>query len=142
MVKIIDGEIVQDDDPRAIEWERRQRQSQGYNDPRLRNNQYWQQQQQGPQEQQGSMGAFGGQFGRGMGRAGAPGTNQQGHGQSPFDGINQRLSEFGFRPWNIGGNVVEPIVTVALILALMFYGFRGVIVVAIVWYLFGRSRQA
>lgn len=137
MVKIIDGEIVQDDDPRAIEWERRQRQNQGYSDPRLRNNQNEQQQQQG------SMGAFGGLFGGGMGRAGAPGAgHQQGQGQSPFDGINQRLSEFGLRPWNIGGNVVEPIVTVALILALVFYGLRGVMVVAIVWYLFGRSRQA
>ncbi len=132
MVKIIDGEIVQDDDPRALEWERRQRQSQGWSDPRLRNQ--GQQQAQYQQQGMGAMGAFGNM----MGNVGG-GNAQPGQAPSPLQGINNRLSEMGLRPWNIGQYVVEPVFTVALVLALVFYGVKGLMVVGIVWYMFGRT---
>lgn len=121
MVKIIDGEIVQDDDPRAIEWERRQRQNYGWNDPRLRGS-------QAPPSQNNQF---------------PPGGGHQGQiqGQSPFQGINEKLAQFGLRPWRIGENVVEPVFTVALILALVFYGLPGVVIVAVIWYMFGRNQR-
>ena len=136
-MKIIDGEIVQDDDPRAVEWERRQRQNQGWNDPRLRGG-------NGAQQGTGGGPPYNNAFAR-MGYAPQGGVGQQGQfqGQSPFQGINQKLSELGLRPWNIGDNVVEPIFIVALILALVFYGFPGLVVVGVIWFVFGRTpRQA
>ncbi len=140
MVKIIDGEIVADDDPRAVEWERRQRQSQGWSDPRLRNAASQQSQYGAPQ---GSGLGASSMFGMGNMMGGAAPNAQPGqHPQSPLQGINDRLSEMGLRPWNVGEYVVEPIFTVALVLALVFYGIKGMMVVGIVWYLFGRSNAA
>lgn len=133
MVKIIDGEIVPDDDPRAVEWERRQRQSQGWNDKRLRGN------------ATPGGGADGSQYNNAFARMGFPqGSGAQGgqpQGQSPFQGINEKLTELGLRPWNIGEYIVEPVFTVALILALVFYGFPGLVVVAVIWFVFGRTQR-
>lgn len=131
MVKIIDGEIVQDDDPRAIEWEKQQRQNHGWSDPRLRAG--FNQQQQHGAETQNRPDTGTGMFGLGgmMGGQGQPGN-------STFQGINQKLSEMGLRPWNIGGYVVKPVFTIALVIAALFYGVRGMLIVAIIWYLFGR----
>ena len=132
MVKIIDGEIVQDDDPRAIEWERRQRSNQGWSDPRLRAG-------SGGQQMTAGNPSYNDTFAR----MGVPsrGGGQGGQAQSPFQGINEKLSEFGLRPWSIGDYVVEPVFTVALILALVLYGFPGVIVVGVIWFIFGRTQR-
>ncbi|XP_065063475.1 protein FAM241B-like [Rhopilema esculentum] len=132
MVKIIDGEIVQDDDPRAIEWERQQRQGQGWNDPRLRNSRNNSKQQSTTQSPAGAFGRMGqGPMAQGQ-------ANPQ-QGASPFQALNEKLSDFGLRPWNVGDHVIEPIFQVALILALVFFGFQGLIVVGVLWYMFGRT---
>ena len=134
MVKIIDGEIVQDDDPRAIEWERRQRQSQGWNDSRLRGD------HRNQQETTGSP-SFASAFGRMGNPPSGGGQNSQMEGRSPFQEINEKLSGLGLRPWSIGDYVVEPIFTVALILAFVLYGFPGLAVVGIIWFFFGRTQR-
>ena len=88
MVTIINGEIVQDNDPRAQEFRNRGRRQQEQQHQRTRGSQN----QNYPPVQQGG---------------------------SIFDQLNDRLISAGFPRWNLGQNVVEPIVSVALILALV-----------------------
>ena len=111
MVTIINGEIVQDNDPRAQEFRNRgRRQEQQQRQPQ----QQWSHSQNPPHEQQGG---------------------------SIFDQLNNRLISAGFPRWNLGQNVVEPIVSVALILALVLFGIQGVLLVGVVWFIMQQSRQ-
>ena len=111
MVTIINGEIVQDNDPRAQEFRNRgRRQEQQPRQPQ----QQWTHSQNPPHEQGGG---------------------------SIFDQLNNRLISAGFPRWNLGQNVVEPIVSVALILALVLFGIQGVLLVGVVWFIMQQSRQ-
>lgn len=112
MVTIINGEIVQDSDPRAQAYRERNRRQEGQS--------YQQRNQQQPHMGQEPAA-----------RGGAGGV---------FEEINNRLLNAGFPRWNIGENVVEPFVSVALILALVFFGFRGVLLVGLVWFLLRQSQ--
>ncbi|EDO33771.1 predicted protein [Nematostella vectensis] len=115
MVTIIDGEIVQDDDPRAQAYKNRNRRP----------------------ENSSSQGSF--HQTQRNGRA-PPGPGGLGAG-SMFDQFNNKLIELGFPRWNIGDNVVEPIVSVALLLALVFFGIKGVLMVAVVCYLLRQAHR-
>lgn len=108
MVTIINGEIVQDNDPRAQEFRNRGRRQER------------QQQQQWNQN--------------------APVQQGQGGG-SIFDQLNNRLISAGFPRWNLGQNIVEPIVSVALIIALVLFGIQGVLLVGVAWFIMQQSRQ-
>lgn len=111
MVTIINGEIVQDNDPRAQEFRNRgRRQEQQQRRPQHQ----WPHSQNPPHEQLG---------------------------RSIFDQLNNRLISAGFPRWNLGQNVVEPIVSVALILALVLFGIQGVLLVGVVWFIMQQSRQ-
>ena len=113
MVTIINGEIIQDDDPRAQAFRQRgRRQEQQYEQP-----------EQWPH----------GSEGRNPPAEGAGGT--------VFDQLNNRLLATGFPRWNLGQNVVEPIVSVALIFALVFFGVRGVLLVGVAWFFFRQSHR-
>ena len=46
-------------------------------------------------------------------------------GVSIFQVFNQRLQDAGMPSWNAGPYVVQPIVSIGLLLALMLFGFRG-----------------
>lgn len=123
MVKIIAGEIVQDDDPRA---------------QRLQN-----QQQRNNQPFPNAWNRTGGGGGGGRGGAGQIGgqrqpPQQQQQQASPFDAVNDKLRQFGLNDLNIQGHVIEPVFMVAAVLCLVFYGIPGLLVVAVVWYM---SRQ-
>lgn len=111
MVTIINGEIVQDNDPRAQEFRNRGRRQE---QQQRQSQQQWSHSQNPPQEQQGG---------------------------SIFDQLNNRLISAGFPRWNLGQNVVEPIVSVALILALVLFGIQGVLLVGVVWFIMQQSRQ-
>ena len=111
MVTIINGEIVQDNDPRAQEFRNRGRR------------------QEQPQQQQ--------QWSHGTQSRNPPGQE----GGSIFDQLNNRLVSAGFPRWNLGQNVVEPIVSVALILALVLFGLQGVLLVGVAWFIMQQSRQ-
>lgn len=110
MVKIINGEIVQDDDPRAQEWTRQQ---QRRNNPQ-------------PQQYQSS-------YNRNFGNQRS--DNQQNiQPNSPVVEINNRLRQLGVPNFNLGGQVVEPIFTVAAIIGVLFFGFPALLVVGLFWY--------
>ena len=112
MVTIIDGEIVQDNDPRAQAYRQRGRQ-----------------QQQSSNQMRNSYQA------QNM----APGVGGMGTG-SIFDQLNNKLLTAGFPRWSIGQNVIEPIHSVALILALLFFGLRGILFIGLIWFLLKQSQ--
>ena len=110
MVTIINGEIVQDNDPRAQEFRNRGRR----------------QQEQQHQRTQGSQ------------NQNYPPVQR---GGSIFDQLNDRLISAGFPRWNLGQNVVEPITSVALILAVVLFGFQGLLLVGVLWLITQQSRR-
>lgn len=110
MVTIINGEIVQDNDPRAQEFRNRGRRQE---QQRQQQPNYGSQSQNPPVQERGSI----------------------------FDQLNNRLISAGFPRWSLGQNVVEPIVSVALILALVLFGVQGVLLVGVAWFIMQQSRQ-
>ncbi|XP_043912559.1 protein FAM241B [Protopterus annectens] len=106
MVRILaNGEIVPDDDPRV-----RNRAQQNEN----RNT-----------------------FGQGF--SGQP-ENAQYHPQnqmqdSPFSALNQRLSEVGIPRWNLGNWVIEPAVSILLLLVVIMMGMRGILLLGLLYVL-------
>jgi len=118
MVTIIDGEIVQDDDPRAQAYKQRNR---------------WQENSPPSQREQN--------FDPGRMRA-RPQVGPGGiGGGSIIDQVNNKLLSAGFPRWNLGQNVIEPIVSVALLLALIFFGVKGLLMVGVVWFLLNQANQ-
>ncbi|XP_072038485.1 protein FAM241B-like [Amphiura filiformis] len=108
MVRILaNGDIVQDDDPRAQQ--ARDRASGGAGGPRMgyvrHDNDAGHQGQYGQQQQQGMMG-------------------QQ---VSIFTVFNQKLIDAGFPRWNLGSTVIEPIVSVGFLLAFLVFGLPGIL---------------
>lgn len=115
MVTIINGEIVADSDPRAQEYRNRGRR---------------QERQQGQsQQQQLTYGTHDQQ------------QNPNGQEGGLFTQLNNRLLTAGFPRWNLGQYVVEPIMSVSLILALVLFGLRGVLLVGVVWFLMQQGRH-
>ncbi|XP_045214195.2 protein FAM241B-like [Mercenaria mercenaria] len=108
MVRILKtGEIVSDNDPRAQQANARPRQNIGriQHDPDEMARQY-----------EGGGGEGGGQQ------------------ASVFDGLNQRLVDYGFPRFNVGSHTVEPIVTVGFILAGLLLGLPGLLLAAVLFF--------
>lgn len=61
-------------------------------------------------------------------------------GQSLFADANQRLINMGFPRWNLGNQVIEPVMSVIAVLMLMFFGMRGLVLIGGL-YLFSRFSQ-
>ncbi|XP_071952586.1 protein FAM241B-like [Antedon mediterranea] len=100
------GEIVHDDGPQQGGQQRR--------NPRMgtvQQSDHTQQQEGDNQQQQGMMGQV-----------------------SIFDTANQRLVDNGFPRWNAGPYVVEPIVSVGILLAGLFAGFAGIIFAGLLFF--------
>lgn len=115
MVTIINGEIVQDNDPRAQAYKQRNRRPESSNE-------------QGGRVDQSSFST--------RQRPNGPSVLGQG---SMLDQVNNKLLEAGFPRWNLGQNVVEPIVSVILILALLLFGFKGLLIVGFIWFMLRQS---
>ena len=113
MVKIIAGEIVQDDDPRVQQLKNQQQ----------RNNR--------PLPNTWNRGGDGG-------NAHSAQRQPQQQQLSPLDAVNDKLRQFGINDLNFQGHVIEPVFIVAAVLCLVFYGIPGVLIVAVIWYV---SRQ-
>jgi len=109
MVKIVAGEIVADDDPRARHLNPRQ----GANNQPLPNT--WHRAPAGTN----SNGA---------------GNQQQPEQPSPLTEINNRLRAFGINDLHLQGYCIEPIFLVLAVLGLVFYGLPGLLIVAVVWF--------
>ncbi|XP_043535158.1 protein FAM241B-like isoform X2 [Chiloscyllium plagiosum] len=54
---------------------------------------------------------------------------QANQGHSLFANLNQRLINMGFPRWNLGNQVIEPLISVLLILLLMMFGMRGLLLI-------------
>ncbi|XP_066478348.1 protein FAM241B isoform X2 [Tiliqua scincoides] len=53
--------------------------------------------------------------------------------RSPFSDINQQLVNMGFPTWNLGNQVVEPIMSILLLFLLMVVGVRGLLLVGLIY---------
>ncbi|XP_077999470.1 protein FAM241B-like [Glandiceps talaboti] len=118
MVRILaNGDIVQDDDPRV-----RQSSSRG-NDASGRPRQGYVRHEEYNQQ---------GQYGGGEGQM------QQ---VSIFDVLNQKLVDGGFPRWNLGPYVVEPIASVGVLLAGLFFGLQGLFFAGLLFFVVKWSQQ-
>eukprot|EP00054_Salpingoeca_dolichothecata_P008911 m.50426 g.50426 ORF g.50426 m.50426 type:complete len:147 (+) comp18032_c1_seq1:28-468(+) len=130
MVMIINGEVVPDDDPRAIARRRQAASSSSSSSGR-------------PNTYASSSGGTQGVFG--FGSSGNGSNNNRGSGPRPSPGnvpswlapgtplgnINAQLSAH-VQAFELGGFVIYPIVLLAAALACFIFGIRGLIVVALV----------
>ncbi|XP_075466735.1 protein FAM241B [Ascaphus truei] len=109
MVRILaNGEIVQDDDPRV-----RSNTHRRDNNPR-----------------QGFFNTAG-NAGPGPQQAAQAGGGPQ--GRSPFSDVNQQLVNMGFPRWNIGNQVVEPVMSILLLFLILMLGVRGLLLVGLIY---------
>lgn len=60
-----------------------------------------------------------------------PGPEPQGN---IFQALNQRLTAFGIPSFNLGSIVIEPIVSVGLLIALLVFGLNGLILGLILFF--------
>ncbi|CAM5156684.1 protein FAM241B [Chelonia mydas] len=107
MVRILaNGDIVQDDDPRVRA------------NAQHRENTSWQ------------------EFFNVVPNAGHARPHQQAArpgGRSPFSKLNQQLVNMGFPLWNLGNQVVEPVMSILLLFLLMMVGVRGLLLVGLIY---------
>ncbi|XP_031553322.1 protein FAM241B-like [Actinia tenebrosa] len=115
MVTIINGEIVQDNDPRAQAYKQRNRRPESLTE----------------QGVQGGPNSFSTRQ-----RPNGPSVLGQG---SMLDQLNNKLLDAGFPRWNLGQNVVQPIVSVILLLALLLFGLKGLLIVGFIWFMLRHS---
>ncbi|KAM3913213.1 protein FAM241B [Leptodactylus fuscus] len=107
MVRILaNGEIVQDDDPRVRANTQRSNARQGFFNT------------------VGNVGA---------GPQQAPQDGARQEGRSPFSDINQQLVNMGFPRWNLGNQVVEPVMSILFLFLILMMGFRGLLLVGLIY---------
>ncbi|XP_068114167.1 protein FAM241B isoform X2 [Hyperolius riggenbachi] len=109
MVRILaNGEIVQDDDPRVrANTQRRDNTS-----------------------RQGFFNTMGN---AGPGAQQVPQDGGRQEGRSPFSDINQQLVNMGFPRWNIGNQVVEPVMSILILFLVLMMGFRGLLLLGFIY---------
>nr|XP_033796220.1 protein FAM241B [Geotrypetes seraphini]XP_033796221.1 protein FAM241B [Geotrypetes seraphini]XP_033796222.1 protein FAM241B [Geotrypetes seraphini] len=54
-------------------------------------------------------------------------------GRSPFSELNQQLVNMGFPRWNFGNQVVEPVMSIILLLLIIMMGMRGLLLVGLIY---------
>ncbi|KAJ7324249.1 hypothetical protein JRQ81_017269 [Phrynocephalus forsythii] len=114
MVRILaNGDIVQDDDPRVRQntQNRGNTAQPGFFNTTTNAGPAAQQHQRRQQQHQGAR----------------PGE------RSPFSDINQQLVNLGFPTWNLGNQVVEPVMSILLLFLLMMVGVRGLLLVGLIY---------
>ena len=113
MVTIINGEIVPDSDPRAKAYRERKNNTNRAQTNSRSSSEY------GPRTTQQIQ-------------DGGP----QNNANSPFTDINNYLLRVGIPRFSLGGTVIEPIILIAAILVIMFIGLPGLILMAIIYFVF------
>ncbi|KAM4034970.1 protein FAM241B [Anomaloglossus baeobatrachus] len=107
MVRILaNGEIVQDDDPRVRQSSQRSNTRQGF---------------------------FNNVGNTGAGAQQAPQDGARQEGRSPFTDINQQLVNMGFPRWNLGNQVVEPVMSILFLFLILMMGVRGLLLVGLIY---------
>ena len=115
MVTIINGEIVPDNDPRAqAYWQRK-------NNSSARETTEGEPRQTSPRNQTSRSGQ-------------RNGTNVQ-NGGSMFYDVNNRLLEAGIPRLTFAGRVFEPLVLIGIMLAVIFLGLRGLMLIGLIYFL-------
>eukprot|EP00117_Sycon_ciliatum_P011760 scpid71760/ scgid13096/ len=115
MVRVVNGVLVDDDDPRA-QGNRGRREQRGVQGGIH---------QHQPQEHDQA----------GYGAARGPHAAQPGHHVSPLDTANEKLLSLGIPRLQVAGYQLEPIVMVGFVLAFMLMGLPGVLLGAVLFYL-------
>ncbi|KAM4636224.1 protein FAM241B [Discoglossus pictus] len=109
MVRILaNGEIVQDDDPRV-------RATTHHRDNTTR------------------QGFFNGANNTRPGQQPGPQAGGRQEGRSPFSDINQQLVNMGFPRWNLGNQVVEPVMSILFLFLILMLGVRGLLLVGLIY---------
>ncbi|XP_072280979.1 protein FAM241B [Pyxicephalus adspersus] len=109
MVRILaNGEIVQDDDPRVRASAQRRD-----NNPR-----------------QGFFNTVGN---TGPGPQQVPQDGARQDGRSPFTDFNQQLVNMGFPRWNLGNQVVEPVMSILILFLVLMMGVRGLLLIGFIY---------
>ncbi|XP_075072802.1 protein FAM241B [Mixophyes fleayi] len=107
MVRILaNGEIVQDDDPRVRTNANRSNSRQGF---------------------------FNTAGNTGTGPQQVPEEGRRQEGRSPFTDINQQLVNMGFPRWNLGSQVVEPVMSILFLFLILMMGVRGLLLVGLIY---------
>lgn len=117
MVTIINGEIVPDNDPRAKAYRER------------KSNTNRQESTSRTANENARTNGRGTQYGR---QDNVNNNNQA----SPFTEINNYLLRVGIPRFTLAGTVVEPIILIAALLVLVFFGLPGLILMAIAYFVF------
>ncbi|KAK1164720.1 protein FAM241B-like [Acipenser oxyrinchus oxyrinchus] len=65
----------------------------------------------------------------------------RGQGRSAFSDMNQLLVNLGFPRWNLGTQVIEPLMSVGLLLVLAVVGLRGALLLGLLYVVVTRSQQ-
>ena len=110
MVTIINGEIVQDTDPRARAYRERQNNA---NRPQTNSRRSHENASQSNQRFQ---------------------DGGQNNANSPFTDINNYLLRVGIPRFTLAGNVVEPVFLIAALIVVIFAGIPGLLLMAIVYF--------
>ncbi|XP_069609333.1 protein FAM241B isoform X1 [Ranitomeya imitator] len=107
MVRILaNGDIVQDDDPRIRANSQRSSSRQGF---------------------------FNTVGNAGAGPQQVPQDGARQEGRSPFTDINQQLVNMGFPRWNLGNQVVEPVMSILFLFLILMMGVRGLLLVGLIY---------
>lgn len=115
MVKIINGEIVQDDDPRALNWQGKQR--------ARANTVLSQQMSHSPSSAQA----------HGFVQRPRQDLPQP---RSPFSQFSAWLRGFGIPDINLGGHIIEPAISAAFVISIVLFGIQGLVIVGLLYYVF------
>lgn len=112
MVTIINGEIVPDSDPRAKAYRERRNNTNRAQTRTTTSNETASRSRQPNQD------------------------GGQGNNNSPFTEINNQLLRLGIPRFTLAGNVVEPVFLVAALIAVLFVGLPGLLMIAVVYFIF------
>ena len=117
MVTIINGEIVQDNDPRARAYRERQDNA---NRPQINSRRSNENASQSNQRFQ---------------------DGRQNYANSPFTDINNYLLRAGIPRFTLAGNVVEPVFLIAALIVVILAGLPGLLLMAIVYFVFSSGAE-
>ncbi|XP_006630865.1 protein FAM241B [Lepisosteus oculatus] len=117
MVRILaNGEIVQDDDPRV------RKPSSRREDLNLQRRGFIHQTAGGASAENARM-------------------TPRGSGRSAFAEMNQFLVNLGFPRWNMGTQVIEPLMSVLILLIIAVVGLRGILLLGLLYVVMTRSQR-
>ena len=59
-----------------------------------------------------------------------------------FEVWNQKLLQLGIPQWNIGNHVVEPLMSVMMLVVLLFFGIQGLLFLGLLYFVVKMSQRS